>query len=381
MDSRPRELRAQSLVRGTNLTLREAGPGEKDYYDRAVTGLETAHLCQSWQWGELKARQGWEPLRLVVETARREPAGALTLLQRRKAGLGVLYSPRGPVLDYTAPDVAGFVTRAVRRWGTAAGAVFWKIDPEVTDPPAARLLEQLGFRRVPPHGPFLGVQPRSVWRLRTAPAPELGDLTKGARRQIRLAKKHGVEVRLEGAAALTHFHRLLVATGGRSRFGIRALDYYLDLWNTLFPGCALFMAYHEGEPAAGGLAVPFGRGVYDLYAASADDQRQTGASYLLAWHMISHYAGQGYEFYDLGGIEPAAGERPDPQYGLHYFKSRFGGARLDFIGEFDLVFQPAAYALWRQWQAAQSAARRPVRALKRAAAHRLPRHRVETDGD
>lgn len=344
---------SRSLVRGEPLTVREVGSEDHAAYNRGITGLNTTHLFQSYQWGELKARHGWKPIRLLVESGR-EPVGGLTLLHRSTYGLGLFYSPRGPVLNYRNPTLLASVLQAVRRLGHNLGVAFWKIDPEVTDTSTTRLLTRLGFRHLPPYGRFGGVQPRSVWRIPLYPPPGLQDLTTSARRQLRQAAKNGVMIQKEESGDLAPFYRLLRTTSNRQEFGVRGPRYYQNMWETLKPEMAVFMAYHDEEPIAGALVVPFGRGIYDLYAATADHKRDLGASYLLAWHLLTYYAGLGFQFYDLGGIEPEA-TAADPQYGLQYFKSRFGGARLDFIGEFDLVLQPAKYRLWQCAQSARAA--------------------------
>ena len=85
-------------------------------------------------------------------------------------------------------------------------------------------------------------------------------------------------------------------------------------------------------------------GVWDIYAGNADSL-DTGASHLLTWELIIWALKQGYRFYDLGGVVPKL-EPIGPWSGLKLFKSGFGGAEVEFVGEYDLVFDPIIYRFW-----------------------------------
>jgi len=71
-------------------------------WDSLAASLPGAHLLQSWQWGEFKARTGWRPRRLSWET----PGGpvAAQVLARTAARVAtVLYVPKGPLLAWDQP--------------------------------------------------------------------------------------------------------------------------------------------------------------------------------------------------------------------------------------------------------------------------------------
>ena len=122
-----------------------------------------------WEWGELKARTGWEPLRVAVERDGRFLATA-QVLKRSVPGLGksLFYSPGGPLL---APDTDRAVfTELIDELDALAathGAMALKIDPAVLagDEQYASMLSEAGFRpaEIAEEG-FGGTQPLKMSR-------------------------------------------------------------------------------------------------------------------------------------------------------------------------------------------------------------------------
>lgn len=94
------------IVGGETITIREIDTAEQLLYNRAVSNQTLTHLYQSYQWGELKSRYGWKPIRLVVQSGR-GPVGGLTLLRRHAGWISFMYSPRGPILDYRNQPLLG----------------------------------------------------------------------------------------------------------------------------------------------------------------------------------------------------------------------------------------------------------------------------------
>src|SRR5881398_383983 len=92
---------------------------DRDVWNAFITALPIADLRQSYEWGEIRRRQGWTPLRLAAVDRGKGIAG-LAVVTRWLPGLGVVaYAPRGPMLDpddshgwEALPSLAGAVQRA-----------------------------------------------------------------------------------------------------------------------------------------------------------------------------------------------------------------------------------------------------------------------------
>lgn len=329
-------------------------PKDKDYFNDFAAHAPKGHILQSFEWGEIKGRGEWQPLRLLVEDGQGIPQAALSILKRRIPGLGktIFYAPRGPVGDTDNWDLLDFLMDEAKKLGRRYGALFLKIDPDipVEDRRFGEYLKSRGFVRTEKGEGFEGVQPRFVFRL---------DLTPGAgelfnrfhpktRYNIRLAERKGVQIQDNpGKDELPVFYELLKETTERDKFLVRSYDYFSDLWDYLTPAgyLKLFMAYYEGKPVAGTLAFLFGNKAWYIYGASSNASRNVMPNYLLQWTMIKWAVESGCTLYDFRGV-PGDLSEENPLYGLYRFKKGFNGEYTEFIGEYDLVFSPFLYTLW-----------------------------------
>lgn len=323
---------------------------EKDRFDQFMEEHPKGHVLQTWEWGEVKAKSGWQPLRLVVEGENGQILAACSILKRPlPARLGCLfYASRGPVLDIENGPVWDFLWQSVRQLAKQHNALFCKIDPDVPESDATwrARLQQSGFRAAGGGEGFEGVQPRHVFRLDIRPDAEelLAKMNQKTRYNIRLAQRKGVVIAEKGMEELPVFYDILTTTATRDHFLIRNYAYFETFYQRLAPKgyAALFMAYYEGQPISGTLAFRLGKKAWYIYGASANHHRNLMPNYLIQWTMIEWAKSFGCEMYDFRGV-PGDVPEDHPLYGLVKFKRGFGGDYVSFIGEYDLVFKPFLY--------------------------------------
>jgi peptidoglycan pentaglycine glycine transferase (the first glycine) len=326
---------------------------DKDFFNQFVAGHPKGHLLQTWEWGEVKARTGWEPIRLLLYKDD-EPIAALSMLKRKIPGIGksILYAPRGPVAlldDYEAMDQ---LWQAVRQIGRDQGAIMLKIDPDVpvSEDNFVSYLEKAGFRPAKTAEGFEGTQPRFVFRLDISPPEEelFAAFHSKTRYNIRLATRRGVTVRITNSKEdLKTFYEVLKVTAERDGFLIRNYDYFATLWDLLVERglASVFLAEYEGKVIAGTLALVLGDKAWYLYGASSNEHRNVMPNYLLQWEMIKWAKEHGCTMYDFRGVSGDLSE-DNPLYGLYRFKKGFNGEFTEFVGEYDLVLSPFYYHLW-----------------------------------
>ena len=134
----------------------------------------------------------------------------------------------------------------------------------------------------------------------------------------------------------------MLTTGVRDGFVTRQPEYFADMLDNLGQHCRLYMAFHEGKPIAGTLAIHYGDKVWYLYGASSNEHRNLMPNYLLQWRMIQWAVETGCRVYDFRGVSGDVSE-DNPLYGLYRFKQGFGGEFTEFIGEMDYVVSPVVY--------------------------------------
>jgi lipid II:glycine glycyltransferase (peptidoglycan interpeptide bridge formation enzyme) len=330
----------------------------QDEKDRAefnafVCAHPKGHALQLWEWGEIKSRTGWRPWRLML-TRGGETAAAATVLERRLPLVGspIFYCPRGPVADPADEPLLRATLAAVRELARERGAILLKIDPDIPagDADFTRFLRASGFRALDRGKNFEGVQPRFVFRLDIRPPEEelLAAMRQKTRYNIRLAMKKGVTVSRGSREELPDFYAVLRETTERDNFLVRDFSYFADLYDTLVPAGygELFLARYAGRIVAGTFAFRAGAKAWYIYGASAGVYRDVMPNYLIQWEMIRWARGLGCTLYDFRGVSGDLTET-NPLYGLYRFKKGWGGEMTEFVGEWDLVYRPVLYRLWR----------------------------------
>jgi len=308
-------------------------------WDRFVAASPNGHVLQSWEWGEIKAAVGWEPVRLALWDGGEIRAGAQVLVRSLPYGIGRLaYVPRGPAVDYSHPDALQAMLAALRNLAAERRVISLKIEPDVIEPsPLAEELASLGLVPASP------VQMRSsIWVDLTVSEDELLARQKQKTRyNTRLAMRKGVKVREGTLADLDAWYDLYETTAQRDQFTIHDRDYYRLVMQTLQPRrmASLLLAYHEGDLLAGIIVFSFGRQAQYMYGASGNYKRNLMAPYLLQWEGMRWAKREGAEVYDLWGIPDQLEENED-LWGVYRHKRGYGGEVVRYVGAFDLIRAP-----------------------------------------
>lgn len=248
---------------------------------------------------------------------------AVASVQLRGRGrLEWAYVPRGPV-----PASVEALEKLVG-WARERSLLRLRLEPE-TGAELASQLRQLGFRPAP----FVQPQHTLIVPLQSE-EQMLAGFKRGARYNVRLAERKGVEVHPGRDAE--EMARLAAASASRQRISLPSADYYRLLFEHLV-GARTYIA-RVGEEAIGAtLAVHFdGRG-YDLYSGASGAHRELKPMYLVKWAALRGALADGCRTYDLWGVSPGP-DRSHPWYGLWEFKSGFGGELVEYVGCWDLVF-------------------------------------------
>ncbi|MEU1282472.1 peptidoglycan bridge formation glycyltransferase FemA/FemB family protein [Streptomyces sp. NPDC005805] len=343
--------------------------------------------CPSW--GQVK--EGWRPL--LFGWGPRPEAGELTgaalVLMRRLPGTRKFfaYLPEGPVADWADPGIDAWLNPLLRQLASA-GAFAVRIGPapahrvwdaarlKAATGPGRRITDVLA-REVDPVGSVVAerlrargwhrcggeedgdAQPRFVFRVPLAgrtPDELWAGLNQEWRRNVRRARREGVETVVGSAADLPEFHRLLGITETRDGFRLgRSLAYYQRQYaalNAEEPGrMTLYLARHRGEILAAHTMVRVGRRVWYQTGASADHRREVRPSNLLQWRMLQDAHALGADVYDMRGV-PSTLDPEERAHGLLRWKLGTGGEVVETSGEWERPLDGTAnHALYRAFQA------------------------------
>jgi peptidoglycan pentaglycine glycine transferase (the first glycine) len=314
---------------------------ERDLWNKALLKLPYNHVLQSYEWGQFKARYGWEPLRLLFEEDGLARAAASVL--RRKfphLPLCIMYVPKGPALDYSDEELLKFVLTTLEETARRYHAIFIKIDPDVCleDPssPSAQVTTTLKSRGWQLSSEQIQFRNTVLIDLTQEEDELLKAMKSKTRYNVRLAGRRGVEVRLGGLGSLPLFYEMYVETSSRDEFIIRPFAYYRDAWQTFIEAnlAQLFIAEYEDQPLAGLILFRFGSKVWYMYGASSALHRNLMPNHFLQWEAMRWAKAQGCTVYDLWGA-PDVPDETDPLWGVYRFKEGFGGQFVRHIGAYD----------------------------------------------
>lgn len=313
-------------------------------YEAFIQSSPKGNFAQSTLWAKVKTE--WKFEAVIVRNAEGKIEGTMGVLIRPvpvfKANM--MYSPRGPVCDVHNKDVMKRLMDGVNTLAKKYNAYIYKIDPDVKsdDSEFADICSELGFTMPEQSKNFEGIQPRYVFRLYLDGRNEeelLASFHQKTRYNIRVALKKGVEVKIADKSHVGEFHKIMLETGIRDNFVIRTAAYFERLMDSLGEHARLYMAYLDGKPIAGTLAIWYGDKVWYLYGASSDSYRNVMPNYLLQFEMIKWAVEKNCAVYDFRGVSGDISE-DNPLYGLYRFKKGFNGEFTEFIGEMRIVYKP-----------------------------------------
>ncbi|MBS7576870.1 MULTISPECIES: aminoacyltransferase [unclassified Enterococcus] len=235
-------------------------------HDEFVKKSPLNHLLQSSTWAKVK--DNWGSAIVGVKNEHDElVASALVLIKHLPLGLTMIYTPKGPILDYTNQELVNFFFVSFKKWAKKQNALFIKFDPaviyrsgkvggeSVANPAASEIIENiksvgaehLGFNlkmseTIQPR--FQANEPLSALVNQIYP--------KHTNRIMKDAKKRGVTGRRATIDALKAFSAVVNKTETRKGVSLRNFDYFQQLM-TLYGEDAylhiaeinLFEKYHE----------------------------------------------------------------------------------------------------------------------------------------
>ena len=330
-------------------------------WDDFAAAHPSGHILQTARWARLKSAFGWTCERAELRTIPSPDApllgGASILYRRLPWGQKIAYVPKGPVVDWNAPDQARAVLTMAREFARKQHAALLKIEPELPDSPeVSARLASYGFVRSPQR-----VQPLSTIHIDLAADEEtiLARMKPKWRYNVRLAERKGVSVREGSAADLPAIQRLMDVTGERDGFGTHNAEYHAAA-TTLFQPAGLMswlLAEAEGEVLAAIAVFALGTRAWYMWGASGESGRNLMPNHSLQWAAIRWARARGCMIYDLWGIPDEVGANPDayaePEswgegglWGVYRFKQGFGGQVVRYTGAWDLPLSKPGYALY-----------------------------------
>lgn len=353
-------------------------------WNSLISNLPNPHFLQTYEWGQVKAKYGWSPFYAVWDSdgnwkvesdpnllsTFHSPGAAALILKRQiisnglAARLSVLYSPKGPFLDWTNERLRDRVLNDLQSFAQRQGAIFLKIDPDVVlgtgipgreedliDNGGQAVIAELKRRGWEYSSDQIQFKNTVLIDLKPSEEELLASMKQKTRYNIRLAEKKGVILRVGTQVDLRMLYKMYAETSVRDGFVIRDEAYYRMVWETFMnssePTCEPLIAEVDGEPIAAIFVFYFaGRACY-VYGMSRAVHREKMPSYLLQWEAMKRAKARGCHVYDLWGA-PEVFDESDPMWGVYRFKKGLGGKVIRTLGAWDFPPSPFWYKMYSE---------------------------------
>ena len=346
--------------------------GNASAWNGLVGGLPDPHLLQTWEWSQVKAKYGWEPLSFVwTDRSHMSDIIAAAMILKRHipirgigARLNILYIPKGPLMDWSDESLRVRVLDDLQSFAKRQGAIFLKIDPDVVlgtgIPGGDNSTDDNGGQAV------MSALKRRGWLFSSdqiqfrntvmidlsLPEDEmLARMKQKTRYNIRLAGRKGVTVRTGGSDDLPMLYKMYAETSVRDGFVVRDEDYYQTVWGTFLqpsiPRAEPLIAEVDGEAVAAIFVFYFAGRAYYLYGMSREAHREKMPNYLLQWEAMRRAKGAGCKVYDLWGA-PDVFDEKDSMWGVFRFKEGLGGQVVRTLGAWDYTPKPFWYRMYSE---------------------------------
>ena len=371
--------------------------GTPEDWNSLIANLPIPHLLQTWEWSQVKAKYGWEPMPLVWSKSsnksdkldlsdqsdlldKSDIVAAAMVLKRRipirgfAARLNILYIPKGPLMDWSNQPLRERVLDDLQSFAKRQGAIFLKIDPDVvsdtgipgrspTSPDVGDKDGQAVMSALKRRGWMFSsdqIQFRNTVMIDLSASEDemLARMKQKTRYNVRLADRKGVKVRLGTIDDFSLLYKMYAETSVRDGFVIRDEAYYQTVWQTFMqklnaensspaPFTEPLIAEIEGDPVAAIFVFYFAGRAYYIYGMSRETHREKMPNYLLQWEAMRRAKVIGCHVYDLWGA-PDEFDDSDSMWGVFRFKEGLGGEVVRTLGAWDYTPKPIWYKIYSE---------------------------------
>jgi hypothetical protein len=354
----------------------EFGPLDDHTWSEILAAFGDANLYQTWSYNKIRHRR--LPGAFMVLRRQGHPVAAAhaRVLRLPAVAAGVAYVRWGPMWRRRgAPrDVEVFrqAARALRNEFSHGRGLLLRLYPWAhrgADDPVQTILQEEGY------GPAsaAGRERTLILDLQTSLEDLRAALDQKWRNCLNKAEKSGLELLHTDDESLfdelSSMHSEMLARKGpvdrNDLADLKALQRSLPAASKL----RVIACRHRGQPCAGAVFAPFGdTGLY-VRGATSDAGLKSNGSYLVQWTFIRWLREQGFQHYDLNGINRTVNP------GTYHFKRGLagrGGREVEFLGRFQVADSARSRWLVTAAERAVAAYSRLVGAARSLAGPRAP---------
>lgn len=323
-------------------------------YDVAQWNIISTHPMQSWEWGEVRKKEGKTIVRFV-EYGKKDEAKAVYLLTTHPlpyTGYSIGYIPK------STPPSMEFL-EYLKSYAQEHRLIFVKLEPNtLSDSAFGTQHLALVESNHPLFTPW-----NQVLDISLSEEELLKNMHPKTRYNIHLAEKKGVQVHeMSSEEGYRIFEKLYFETCARQKYHGHTRAYHQNIWQHLSRSSLrgesdesssairlsshIFVAFYKDTPLAAYQLWHFQDTLFYVYGGSSEEYKNVMAANLLMWETIRLAKKLECKTLDMWGSLPPTYDLKDPWAGFTKFKQGYGTKFVEYAGSYDLVVNPLLYRLY-----------------------------------
>tara|TARA_B100000941_G_scaffold94591_1_gene65744 strand:- start:6358 stop:7377 length:1020 start_codon:yes stop_codon:yes gene_type:complete len=301
-------------------------------WNEALLQFKEYNIFQSYEWGELKKSEGWEPLRITVSD---NDCMELTLIaqivMKKVFGINIAWCPGGPLIITENRDKVDNALKKLKDIVTEYNLANLRCKTFMEDNDINNKFF-IKFKK-----PTSTLTSRKTNIIKMMPSDDfLSQIRKKHRYYIKQSLKNNIDWRImENDEAGSEFSSIHKQMQQEKNLNLPIIDIalfarLLDSSNT--HKIITLAGYKDGECISACLVSLFHRKAFYHYAASTDSGRNLNASYGMIFELMNYLNSLEIDILDFGGLS-----EDQSSSGVDFFKEGFNGKEIKRVGEFDIA--------------------------------------------
>ena len=255
------------------------------------------HPFQLWGWGQVKASNGWQAIRLFL-VDEEEKLGAVQVLVKPLLWplKSFAYVPRGPVT--TKDDREALLILLATYCKKTFGSVALSIEPDELESDGFTNLK--GWKRVKNE-----ILPSTTISLDLSKSLDslTADMSKTTWLSANKALRELGDIRqVKDKATLAECLKIYHETANKSDFALHSDSYYNQVFNDLADNSVIYAAYYDKKPVTFLWLAVSQATAYQMYSGINEIGHDKRANDALRWYCIQKCKEWGIDSYDFGGM-------------------------------------------------------------------------------
>lgn len=301
-------------------------------WNQALLQFQEYNIFQSYEWGELKKSEGWEPLRIIVSDIDCKKLTLIAQIVMKKVlGIYIAWCPGGPLITTENKDEADSALKKFKDIVTEYNLANLRCKTFMED---NDINNKFFIKFTKPSNTLTS---RRTNIIKMMPSHDfLSHIRKKHRYYIKQSFKNNIDWQIrENDEAGLAFYSIYEQMQKEKNLNLPIIDVSLfaKLLNSSDNNRIITLAgYKDHECVAACVVSIFHRKAFYHYAASTNRGGDLNASYGMIFELMNYLNSMNIDILDFGGLS-----EDQSSAGVDFFKEGFNGEEIKRVGEFDIA--------------------------------------------